>query len=148
MLDLSRNMDMKHLPTQVQVAIEFGYDADIVRAARQQQHFKCAADLLDYIDTHPDLTPIPPSPSPSPPSSPEDIGATPVLTSTRPMANLLRETQRLYISSKCYVCGVNPREHLLLPCSEFLLCRRCLSNRTECPRCFTPIREVIHVFIN
>ena len=148
-------------PIQVLVAMEFGYDLSVIHAARHLRTFASSADLMEYIDSHPDLQPLPPSPNVTPssvttavtnlsqtPQNPTPSTLTTAVTNlslSRPTsAPLLRETQYLYASLHCYVCGIRKREIVLMPCSELLLCQRCVGMLTECPRCHSPIKALIH----
>ena len=148
-------------PIQVLVAMEFGYDLSLIHAARQQRTFASSADLMEYIDSHPDLQPLPPVPNATPssvtsavanlslsPPNPTQSSTTSAvihLSPTLPIsASLLHETQCLYASLHCYMCGIRKREIVLMPCSELLLCQRCVDNCTLCPRCQSPIKALIH----
>ena len=145
----------KEQPIQVRVAMEFGYDLSLIQAARQQQTFESAADLMEYIDYHPDLQPHSPSSNATVSSArtavvnlslspPNTTPSTNLSLSVQSSNSLLRETQLLYASLHCYLCGIRRREILLLPCSELLLCQRCVHTCTECPRCHSPIQTLIH----
>ena len=144
-------MSQQRRAIQTQVAMEFGYEEELILAAFQHQsQFKSAGDLIEYMNTHPDLCAS--SPSPPPPSPPTTAMANHSLTHATAASiptppSLLKETQRLYLASICYMCQINPREYVLLPCSAFLLCHQCMQRQSCCPRCKEPITDVIRTFL-
>ena len=141
---------------QERVAIEFGYENEIVREVLRQKSFDCSGDLVDYLFLlnveeikhlrkayYKSL------------DKEERLEKQCLEVKTHRVENemedmklqsLQRETKLLYIKSKCLNCFINLRNIVTLPCSHLCLCECCSLKVDKCPSCQEAISCIIKTF--
>lgn len=130
--------------TRIQVAMEFGFAKPLIQRALLKQDFKCAGDLVQYLEEHEEELKQ---------DMKEETERVMLASSELEKTSLLtlrEETEILYRNSLCFVCLKNPRTVLTLPCCHFLLCKLCLKKIEHCPvsDCASPIYDVINTFVS
>ena len=126
------------MDSKVVVAIEFGYEEEIINHIVQEKSFKDAGSLVDYLyqlSIEDDFRKVK-----------ENISNVKIRKQKAINDKLMKETEKLYLSSKCVHCRQNDRNIVCLPCSHFSLCKVCTSFIRHCPRCKTFISETIMVY--
>ena len=122
------------------VALEFGFEEQVVDYILRQRSFKDAGELVDYLDQlH--LT-----------DNFAEVKARlakeKVEDEKKQRNDLVNETRRLHINSKCFRCRKNDRGIVCLPCSHFSLCKTCAMTASQCPVCKMNISWTIPTFLS
>lgn len=135
------------MDSKVEVAIEFGYDEEIVNYVAHEKTFNDAGSLVDYLcqlSIEDDFREIR-----------EKISNMKMREEARRKHErkfindeLVKETYKLYMSSKCKRCREKNRNIVCLPCSHFSLCKLCAQISKHCPCCEDLIKETITVYLS
>lgn len=133
------------MDSKVVVATEFGYAEEIVNYVVREKTFSDAGSLVDYlyqVSIEDDFREIKAK------ISNMKMREEARRKCEQKMINekLMKETCKLYISSKCIRCRKNNRNIVCLPCAHFSLCKLCAGSTTLCPRCKTFINETVTVY--
>ena len=124
---------------QLIVALEFGYDEEIVKRVLKKCEFDDAGDLLDYLDTHNEELEaekeVEEEPTPEEEKELPQASAQPLTPSAPPPteSSLRQETEDLYRRSICLNCFRRRRCFVVLPCSHFSICDNCEKELRKCP---------------
>ena len=140
---------------QERVAVEFGYENEVVKELLHQKSFDCSGDLIDclfqlnvgeienlrqaYYNR----------------LEKEEMERQRLEEKTQraekemedaKLESLRHETKLLYLNSKCLNCFTNLRNIVTLPCSHLYLCERCSEKTDKCPACNESILCIIKTF--
>ena len=122
------------------VALEFGFEETVVDFILRQRSFTDAGDLVDYLDQLQISDNF------------EDVKARmakeKIDQEKKQHEDLVNETRRLYLNSKCLRCREKDRTIVCLPCSHFSLCADCGKSALQCPLCKTDISWVISTYLS
>ena len=125
------------------VAVEFGYQENVVLCALKRENFKDAASLIEYLDENLqelEAAAVKEATAKAENEDEEEIeaAASPTDSSVPPESthhplSLREETELFYRRSICLVCLKNKRSSVLLPCCHFALCETCRRKTSRCP---------------
>ena len=149
---------------QRRVALEMGYEEDEINDALKKYKFKCAGDLIVYLETPVEeteelvqelkLTKIEAASSNAINKKKLETvlnsieGTSNSNSPTKPQKTLREETEALYKRSICLSCFQRRRCYVLLPCSHFSICDACEGRIKKCPirDCLTDIECVVKTY--
>ena len=140
---------------QEQVALEFGYEKDIIKEVLRQNSFKCSGDLVDFLFQLPDEENEKLQLAYFSRHEKEELEKRymeeKMQRAEKEMDNvklesLRKETKALYCNSMCLNCFTNQRNIVTLPCSHLCLCERCSEKVYKCPSCQEVISRIIKTF--
>ena len=155
---------------QERVAIEIGYEKELVKEVLHQISFDCSANLVDYLFQLNSAEIKNLRQAYYNRLEKEEVEkrcleektqhvekeeklclkekmqrAEKEMEGTEP-ESLRHETRLLYLNSKCLNCFINLRNMVTLPCSHLYLCERCSERVDKCPSCKESILCTIKTF--
>ena len=130
------------------VALEFGYDNQVIKEVLHQKSFASSGDFVDYLFQLSDKESDNLQQTYSKRLEKEEVRERSVEKEMEDakLESLRYETKLLYINSKCCNCFSNLRDIVTLPCSHLCLCERCSKKVEKCPACQETISCVIKTF--
>lgn len=129
---------------QEHVALEFGYEKEIIKEVLRQKSFDCSGDLVDYLFQLPDeetenlqlaYFSRHEKEELEKRYMEEKIQRVEKEMNNMKLESLRKETTALYFSSMCLNCFTNQRNIVTLPCSHLCLCECCSRKVNKCPTC-------------
>ena len=64
---------------------------------------------------------------------------------TSKMLDMQKETERMWIDSRCMICHENQKDVLIIDCKHTCICRVCIKGTKRCPDCFTRVKSYINL---
>ena len=141
--------------SRVQVALEFGYDRDLIDYALEKYKFSCAGDLIDCLEDLENESEIEDKIAELKDKKQHEAKEREVKEQIakqerqeKTWLKLRDETERLYARSLCQRCRRNRCNIVCLPCSHLSLCQPCSSFLHNCPSCNEYISQTIKTFVS
>lgn len=134
------------------VALEFGFESQLIHEVLSHQTFACAGDLIDYLSDLTDaaddenLERVRRKQLEKETEKEEEAEKQHLEEEDSCLETLRRETAVLYLRSKCLECRKNSRNIVTMPCSHLTLCETCSEKTTQCPSCKETIVAVVKTF--
>ena len=155
---------------QEQVAIEIGYEKELVKEVLHKISFDCSANLIDYlfqlngteiknlrqaycnrlekveVEKRCLEEKTRHAEKEEKRRLEEKMQRVEKAMEGTKLESLRHETRLLYLNSKCLNCFIHLRNMVTLPCSHLYLCERCSEKVDKCPSCKESILCTIKTF--
>ena len=146
-----RVLSFNIMNNQRTVALEFGYDGQLVDYVLRQRHFDNAGELVDHLYQL-TLTEgkkvLEERVSEDKKAREQQVLEDAKEREKKAIEELREETRLLHINTKCLSCWKANRNVVCLPCSHFSMCNACATTAIVCPRCNEGISRMIETFLS